>query len=321
MLFKISMKEYLRFIPLLIFILTGCRDSQKSLRELVSENSIEVPGTGKPHNILLGNGRFIFIPDLTGLQSSDCTLGTSSIIHTGTDEKAHAIPNVCMVVFGEDGKRLSVNEFKRPLQNLNLWTAELKSRFEADGVPVSVQTVCHPDYDMISVRIVSGLLMRHRIMINIKMNGENFTSPNDNQFAGGRVGFNVMSDSQNVAMVKYAPDGLDHYLLLWKNSAELTLSGNHELRIDPVKIDSVYSFSFLFMEDTENGRVQNFGETLFASSKSWEKYWTSPENSSVIRQLKSSVEIKRVLFELYREKLKIKQSGLVNKLDSPVLRH
>ncbi|MEE6262510.1 hypothetical protein [Plantactinospora sonchi] len=43
-------------------------------------------------------------------------------------------------------------------QRLDLWTGTVTSRFRLAGTPVRVETVCHPDRDVLAVRIESGLL-------------------------------------------------------------------------------------------------------------------------------------------------------------------
>jgi DNA-binding transcriptional regulator LsrR (DeoR family) len=41
---------------------------------------------------------------------------------------------------------------------LDLWSGGLQSRFTLDGAPVSVQTACHPEQDVIAVRVASPLV-------------------------------------------------------------------------------------------------------------------------------------------------------------------
>ncbi|GAB3979930.1 hypothetical protein [Plantactinospora veratri] len=49
-------------------------------------------------------------------------------------------------------------EVTHPHQRLDLWTGTITSRFRLAGTPVEVDTVCHPDRDVLAVRVRSALL-------------------------------------------------------------------------------------------------------------------------------------------------------------------
>ena len=67
----------------------------------------------------------------------------------------------------KDGTETGVNDINNPVQKLNLWDGEIDSRFQVEGIPVHVTTICHPDKDMISVRISSGLIAEKRFCLKI----------------------------------------------------------------------------------------------------------------------------------------------------------
>lgn len=52
-------------------------------------------------------------------------------------------------------------------QLLDLWSGSLQSRFTLDGAPVSVQTTCHPEQDVIAVRVESPLIATGRLALFI----------------------------------------------------------------------------------------------------------------------------------------------------------
>ncbi|GIG87185.1 hypothetical protein [Plantactinospora endophytica] len=49
-------------------------------------------------------------------------------------------------------------ELTDPHQRLDLWTGTISSQFRLGGTPVAVDTVCHPDRDVLAVRVESALL-------------------------------------------------------------------------------------------------------------------------------------------------------------------
>ena len=50
-------------------------------------------------------------------------------------------------------------------QTLDLWTGLLDSRFEFEGQPVHVQTCCHPELDLLAVRVESPLVAGGRLRV------------------------------------------------------------------------------------------------------------------------------------------------------------
>lgn len=63
--------------------------------------------------------------------------------------------------------------------------------------------------------------------------------------------------------------------MIWLNDAHLINISQHIYYLEPDRSDSTYSFSCQFLNNPENGRVQNFAETEAASRRSWEKFWTT----------------------------------------------
>ena len=182
---------------------------------------------------------------------------------------------VGLQILKEDGNEISIKDVQDPVQKLNLWTGEIDSRFSVGGVPVHLKTVCHPDYDMISVKIVSALIGQKRLKIKINFPygvsspaGYDFNSPDKHETK-------ILSDTNNYTIFERSQDKDIYNVLVWRNSAEFRKVNQHLYLLEPDQTDSVYSFSCQFMKNLETGRMQNFGETEFASKKSWKNFWTT----------------------------------------------
>jgi hypothetical protein len=182
---------------------------------------------------------------------------------------------VGLQILKEDGNEISINDIKDPVQKLDLWTGEIDSRFVVEGVPVHLKTVCHSDYDMISVKIVSALIGQKRLKIKINFPygvsspaGYDFNSPDKHSTK-------ILSDTNNYTIFERSQDKDIYNVLVWRNSAEFKKVNQHLYYLEPDLADSVYSFSCQFMKNLETGRMQNFGETEFASKKSWGKFWST----------------------------------------------
>lgn len=72
-----------------------------------------------------------------------------------------------------DGSLAVQTDIQNPVQTLDLWSGIVTSRFEVEGVPVTVKTACHPTLDLIAVRVNSPLLQEGRIAAFVSCPGNN----------------------------------------------------------------------------------------------------------------------------------------------------
>ena len=66
-----------------------------------------------------------------------------------------------------NGSLFRLDDLTNTLQTLDLWTGLLTSKFEIEDQAVKVQTVCHPDRDILAVRIESLLLQQERLLVSL----------------------------------------------------------------------------------------------------------------------------------------------------------
>lgn len=72
-----------------------------------------------------------------------------------------------LVLRKADGGSAALSDVASPRQELDLWTGALDSRFEFEGAAVHVSTVCHPERDLIAVRIESPLVSSGRMGVSL----------------------------------------------------------------------------------------------------------------------------------------------------------
>jgi protein-glucosylgalactosylhydroxylysine glucosidase len=284
MLFDISIMR-IKSVFLLLFLsltaITGCRHYIKTDRlALVTRYNIENSGIDSLNSLSVGNGKFAFNVDITGLQtfpefySRGIALRTVSDFWKSNSCRFH-LGMIGLKILKEDGKEISISDINDPVQKLNLWTGEIDSRFNIEGVPVHLYTVCHPDYDMVSVKIRSELIGKKRLKVKFSFplgvsstTGYDFNSPDKHSTR-------ILSDTNNLVIFERIQDNEKYNVIIWCNDAKIREVARHTYYLEPVKADSVYSFSCQFLNDQGEGRVQNFGETELASKKNWEKFWTT----------------------------------------------
>jgi protein-glucosylgalactosylhydroxylysine glucosidase len=313
------MKKQLNYLLLFVFfILVSCRNNSKVDRyQQVNGFNIYNSLIDSMNSLSVGNGEFTFSVDITGLQtfpefySHGIPLVTMADWSTEKKENHknnyhNHLGTIGLQVLKENGKEISVNDIKDPVQKLNLWTWEIDSRFSIEGVPVHLMTVCHSDYDMISVKIISSLIGRKRLRIKIDFSTEIFSPPENDSNATSQNATRILSDTNNVVIFNRSHDIDNYYALLWRNDADLKEVTQHLYYLKPSRADSVYSFSFQFLDNLENGRIQNFGETSAASSKNWEKFWTTTDDLHFSNDTgpKSKEHERQILFSKYLSRIK-----------------
>jgi len=72
---------------------------------------------------------------------------------------------IALVLKTADGHEARLEDLKDIHQELALWTGELRSHFTFEGEPVDVSTCCHPDRELVAVRIHSALAADGRLLV------------------------------------------------------------------------------------------------------------------------------------------------------------
>lgn len=179
---------------------------------------------------------------------------------------------VGLQILKKDGTEISIDDIIDPVQKLNLWTGEIDSKFLVEGQPVHVITVCHPDYDLISVKISSALIRSGHLKVRIHFPFAASTSFGQNLNENGEHFTEILTDTNNITLFGRRQEADKYNMLVWRNNAEIKQSGQHVFLMEPPVNDSVYSFSCHFFNKGE-GRIQTFSETEAASVRSWKNFW------------------------------------------------
>jgi hypothetical protein len=173
----------------------------------------------------------------------------------------------------QDGSEISINDITKSVQKLNLWTGEMESRFIVDGRAVRVLTVCHPDDDIISVKVASELITAGRLKVRIRFPFGAATSFGMDLKAIGEHTTEILSDSNNITLFGRKQDNDRYYVLVSGDNAVLKKDSGHIFLLEPSTTDTVYSFSCHFFRDEGQGIVRSFNETEDASARSWKRFW------------------------------------------------
>jgi hypothetical protein len=175
-----------------------------------------------------------------------------------------------------DGAPAQTNDLTDIEQVLDMWNGVLVSRFKLGGQPVEVQTVCHPQLDLLGVRVTSPLLKLGRIGIQLHFPyGTGATITADW----------TQPDAHQTTMTQPRP-GTGQFLrhldndtywvgASWTPSATLAEVAKHQYLLSPGKDATVLEFVCAFAPKPMTGDLPGFEPTRTAARAHWNKFWST----------------------------------------------
>jgi hypothetical protein len=175
----------------------------------------------------------------------------------------------------KDGSTASLRDIANIHQQLDPWTGDIHSVFTIEGLAVEVVTVCHPEQDMISFRVISSLLKEGRLRMRIR-----FPYPNGT-FKDAGVNWQAEKHSTKLekrihgAVITHVLDTACYYLQLYSEQIDsIHHTGAHEFLLVPLKED-VFTASYRFTPRNDTSQIEGFEEIAAESREQWETFWKS----------------------------------------------
>lgn len=185
-------------------------------------------------------------------------------------------------LLSEDGKEVGFEDISGKEQTLDMWTGILTSRFQVNGVPVFVQTCCHPLVDELGVRIVSPLVNLHRLEITF-----GFPSPHPTSKVWGEtIELNWQVDEEQSHKTDYRAESNQSGVFIrtldedgyrvsatWFMDGEVVQDESHRYRLVPQTEGSTVELSIGFHSTQALAALPAFDDIAAASAEHWERFW------------------------------------------------
>lgn len=178
-------------------------------------------------------------------------------------------------------------DFKAIDQKLDMWRGVITSSFEIDGSKWEVSTVCHPEQDQISARIVANLsenASSTHPAINLRFpypSGAHTDSGCDWAEGAGssairKQSTEVISISEHNAVIRRSLDSTEYYVSLsWEEEAQLIEKAQDYYVLSAGSDSNILTFSCMYSLDYPSGAMcQPYAATLEASAEHWKQYWS-----------------------------------------------
>ena len=179
-----------------------------------------------------------------------------------------------------DSSPVDIKDLADTSQTLDLWTGLLSSRFEIDGQPVKVLTVCHPERDLLAVRIESPLLQQGQLLVSLAFpygstdwaNAADWDHPEKHktliQTSGHQADFSRMLDADRY-----------YVRVAWSAAGGIRAKSQHEYeiypRLDGGRDGKPLEIVFAFSPTKIKGPLPDFQEVRTASARHWQQFWKS----------------------------------------------
>lgn len=176
-----------------------------------------------------------------------------------------------------DGEEIIVDQVKCQQQKLDLWSGILHSHFLVDGTPVEVMTICHPENDVIAVKVVSPLIQEERLQVFVLFPAPDITHTNWSKAT--QLNFNqderhtseFSTETINAVCLKRKMD-TDGYEMRWDwNAGEFNQTANHEFTLTPDKHISSFDFTVSFSKERPVHLKVN--DVIENSERHWKSFW------------------------------------------------
>jgi len=167
-----------------------------------------------------------------------------------------------------------ISEVQDVDQRLDLWEGLLHSRFRHADSAYSVTTVCHPDEDVVAVRVASPALRDGRATVTVDF-------PFASDTFGGTADWS-RPDAHTTVLVPEGPSAArwrrtldaDGYEVRgrWTPGAQVEHQEDHRYRLSAAGLDAV-EVVLRFSADHDARELPTFAETVQASARGWSGFW------------------------------------------------
>ena len=223
----------------------------------------------------------------------------------------HRIPlgQLGLVLSKADGSPFQMDDLKNIRQKLDLWKGIIQSSYQIEGQPVLIETICHPEIDMVAVQIKSPLLAKGQLKPNIRFPYSYDASvKNKPPFDSSGQDLHqtkIVKQTENSIQLERILDDSRYYVqIMWAGVNQIKQKDRHDFIFEPGDIEE-FSFVCSFSKDVIDNELPSFESTEKASAASWEHYWTNGGmiDLSGSKDPRANELERRIILSLYQVKM------------------
>ncbi len=180
-----------------------------------------------------------------------------------------------LILRDENGRRAELEDLFDPVQELDLWSGLIQSRFTFLEHPVEVQTVCHPKLDLIAVRIRSPLLSTGKVGVSMAFPYATggWRAPVDWD-SPERHKTDIRQQDNRCYFHRKLDDDSYHVLARWSEGGTLKQQGLHRFEIIAQGRDSL-EIVISFSAKESNIGALDFAQVKSEAARYWKDFWST----------------------------------------------
>jgi hypothetical protein len=207
--------------------------------------------------------------------------------------RSHPLGQILLDYTKADGSKLKPEDIQKPEQTLDMWRGVITSQYEIEGKAVKVTTVCHPQQDVVAVRIESELVRNGKLGVKLAFpRGHDINTKNTPalDWSGPELHETKIVTRTNglVKLARQVATTPYEVFVEWRNQVEFTEQARHEFSLRSGAGDVLeFVVGFFGVERAEYHLVEaglipqrgafeglpSFQQTLVASIVNWGKFW------------------------------------------------
>jgi len=300
----------------------GAAENKIDRYAVVSRHNVKLNAFDKLSPMSVGNGKFTFTCDLTGLQTFPSVYRAGIPLTTMAEWGWHSLPkkpsyqfentlveretygrrvtyplnsgaegghyfranphqsNLAQLGFilkMADGSQARPADITNCQQTLKPWKGILESHFKVDGQDVHVETFCHPQLDMIVVKLTSDLISADRLALSIKFpyaKGSWGPDPSDWRHQDAHTTKIVARNPQSSKLLRTMDAFSYQCTMKYSQRAELSEIGAHTFSLTPSCKSNTLQFCMLLTNDGESP-VIDLSKNKSDCIEHWNHFWST----------------------------------------------
>ncbi|RCW77222.1 glycoside hydrolase family 65 [Saliterribacillus persicus] len=160
----------------------------------------------------------------------------------------------------------------------DLYTGIIKSDFEVDGIPVSVETACASDGDVIGVKIDSVLIKDGRVGVKLafpspSMHDEKWENTTQLDWGKNNHETRLKDNTSKECRIERTMDDTSYQVALdWSIDAQIELTDTHTLELTPEKVEDTSLYLTIAFSKQTPVKL-SAPEVIESSTKYWQGFW------------------------------------------------
>lgn len=174
-----------------------------------------------------------------------------------------------------NGKSATLDDLMGVHQELDIWNGALSSRFIVNGQPVAVETMVHPELDMLSIRIISPLISTGQLGIRMDFPGspDDWLNPGDWNDPQAHTTIATLHDGYGDFTRQLDGTTLTYARAVWNPSTLCKQSGQHSFEWRSRERDTM-ELSFAFASQPIHDHPPLADEVKSATALHWNRFWS-----------------------------------------------